>query len=408
MFAPDDEPMLNDTRPLSTTDTTVTTDTTATTDSAVTTGYGAPLPTTILVVEDNLPLNQSLGELLRSQGFRVQSAAHGADALAQMLREPPDLVLSDVVMPHMDGFALLTQMRQDPRLSHLPVIFLTGYGSDEVRHRAQDWGIEEYIDKPLNPDVLVEKIRAVLQRRSIIEQGIRRRVDHVRNQILGLIQHEFRTPLTLIMGYAEFMQESLETEENHAHIRESVEAILEGSHRLHHLVESFLLLANLSRDRLPEDEIFPLDPTALWRESLTMRREDLNESGLRVRLSEPDDPVIVYGVMEILREALTRLLDNAIRYRRPESHIIELSTEIKPGFVGWRIRDEGVGIPVNLLAALTDPFVRAQEFRSSVHGAGLSLTLVRRVAELHGGHLQVESQEGVGSTFTLWVADRDV
>lgn len=367
-----------------------------------------PHPPTILVVEDNIALNQLLSDLLTTEGYRVVRAHHGVEALEALRVHSPDLVLSDVVMPHMDGYTLLSKIRDDPRFLHLPVILLTGYGSAEDHRRALEWGVEGYLSKPLDDRNVLETVRHALRRRMMTESAIRRRVDNVRNQILGLIQHEFRTPLTLIMGYAEFIQDSLVDEANHHELRQSVNAILEGSRRLHHLVESFLLLAHLSRETLPEDEIFPLDPTALWRECLANLRESLNSTSLQVRIVEPQDPVIVYGVMELLREALTRLLDNAIRYRRPESRWVELSTSVKPGYVGWTIRDEGIGIPLELLAQITDPFVRSQPTSSAGRGAGLSLTLARRIAELHGGHLQVESRPGEGSTFTLWVADRDV
>jgi two-component system cell cycle sensor histidine kinase PleC len=187
-----------------------------------------------------------------------------------------------------------------------------------------------------------------------------------------------------------------------------VSAILEGSHRMQHLVESFLLLADLSRAELPGDEIYPLDPTALWRECVTEAREQIDAANLTLHISEPPDPVIVFGVMDLLRAALSRLLDNAIRYRRPDAAHIWLATLAKPGYVGWLIRDEGVGIPATRLAQLTAPFVRLQRLHAEGHGVGLGLTLVRRVAELHGGYLEVESEEGVGSTFILWVSDREM
>lgn len=380
----------------------------STAETGVTCGLGTSRPATILVVEDNLPFCRMLADLLGEHGYLVRVAHDGDEALDLMIQEVPDLVLTDVVMPRMDGFALLARMRSDPRLHDLPVVFLSGYHSLDQRRRARQWGIEEYLDKPVGAQELLDKVDAVLRRRAVINASIRRRVDQVRDQILGLIQHEFRTPLTLIMGYAEFMQESLDLEPNRTQTKESVEAILEGSRRLHHLVESFLLLANLSREVLPEDEIFPLDPIALWRECVTYRSEEIAASGLQVRLTEPDDPVIVYGVMENLREALVRLLDNAIRYRRNESRTIRLSAVAKPGYVGWCIQDEGTGIPLPLLAELSEPFVRPTVKYPISRGTGLSLTLVRRVAELHGGHLQVDSQVGVGSTFTFWVADRDI
>jgi signal transduction histidine kinase len=167
-------------------------------------------------------------------------------------------------------------------------------------------------------------------------------------------------------------------------------------------------LANLSREALPSDEIYPLDPSALWRECITEVRETIDDADITILLAEPPDPIVVFGVMDLLREALSRLLDNAIRYRRPGARTIWLATAAKPGYVGWLIRDEGVGIAASLLAQLSAPFVRLHQRQADGHGIGLGLTLVRRVAELHGGYLQIESEEGVGSTFTLWVSDAEV
>jgi signal transduction histidine kinase len=314
-------------------------------------------------------------------------------------------------MPEMDGHALLQQIRSDPNIYHLPVIFVTGYASADDRRRAKELGVEEYLTKPLDSTDLIDSVRNALLRRQATERHINHRIEAIRTQILNLVQHEFRTPLTLIMGYGEYLQEIIDDHGVQAvdekELRQSLDAILEGSRRLHHLVESFITLAHLGRETLPADDIYPLDPLALWRESVTMLREEINTSPLQIILSEPPDPVIVYGVMELLREALVRLLDNALRYRGPNSQFVWLTVVTKPGFIGWEIRDEGIGIPSNSLAVLAEPFVRLHKPGVTTHGAGLSLTLARRVAELHGGTLTIDSEEGRGSVFTLWVVDRD-
>lgn len=361
----------------------------------------------ILVVEDNQTLNFALCEALQTNGYVVQSASNGNEALQLIAEAPPDLVVSDVVMPEMDGHTLLNRIRGNPHTRNLPVIFLTGHDTPEHRRRAKDSGVVDYLTKPLNEGDLLHTVRAVLRRHAEQEADLHRRIEEVRNQILGLVQHEFRTPLTFVMGYAEFLHDAIHQDLPREEIEHSVEAILEGSRRLHHLVESFLLLANLSRDTLPPDEVYPLDPSALWRECLTEVRLTLEEADISIQMSEPPDPVIVFGVMDLLREALSRLLDNAIRYRRTETRTIWLAVVAKPNYVGWRIRDEGLGMAPALLAQLSAPFVRLHQRQADGHGIGLGLTLVRRVAELHGGYLEIESEEGVGSTFTLWVSDEE-
>ena len=394
-------------RPVSTTRTPLTQDWPVMFVSNQSPAFNAIQGNAILVVEDDLPLNHALCEILQTQGYTVQSASSGTEAMQLLTQNPPDLVVSDVVMPEMDGHALLNRIRGNPRTRNLPIIFLTGNDSADNRRRAKESGVVDYLTKPLDEGDLIYTVRAVLKRHAEQEADFHRRIEEVRNQILGLVQHEFRTPLTFVMGYAEYLQDAVRQDLPREEIQHSVDAILEGSRRLHHLVESFLLLANLSREELPVDEIYPLDPAALWRECLTEVRESLDDAEITVRVSEPPDPVVVFGVMDLLREALSRMLDNAIRYRRAGARTIWLATVAKKGYVGWTVRDEGVGIPASLLAQLSAPFVRLHQRQADGHGIGLGLTLVRRVAELHGGYLEIESEEGVGSTFTLWVSDEE-
>lgn len=363
---------------------------------------------TILVIDDNTLVNEMIATVLMEQGYHVQVATSAGQAMELIAQAPPNLVLVDALLPQSDNYGLLNRIHGNPSTRDIPVIWMTGHDSPDFRRRMRVAGGVDYLTKPIHRDELVAAVAAALRRQEERDVEICRRVDEMRRQIIAMVQHEFRTPLTFVMGYAEFLQDGLQQNLPREELENSVSAILEGSHRLHRLVESFLLLAMLSEDRLPDDEIYPLDPTALWRECITEATLSLHEAQLQVIIAEPPDPVIVFGVMDLLREALTRLLDNAIRYRRPDSRYVWLDTVVKPGLVGWRIRDEGMGVSPTRLATLSSPFVRGHAYQSDQHGMGLGLALARRVAELHHGYLEIESQEGVGSTFILWVSDREL
>ncbi len=361
----------------------------------------------ILVVEDNQTLNGTLCELLQEHGYAVQSASNYSEALEMLTQNPVDLVVSDLITSQIERHDWFNHIRGNPRTRNLPVIFLTGLDSSELRQSLKDYGGVDYLAKPLNDRELIDTVRAMLKQQAEQEADCHRHIEEMRNQILGLVQHEFRTPLTFVMGYAEYLQDAVRQDLPREEIQHSVDAILEGSHRLHHLVESFLLLANLSNKELAVDEIYPLDPAALWRECLIEVSEALDDADITIKTSEPSEPLVVFGVMDLIREALSRMLDNAIRYRRSGARTIWLTTVAKQGYVGWVVQDEGMGIPATLLAQLSAPFVRLHQRQPDGHGIGLGLTLVRRVAELHGGYLEIESEEGVGSTFTLWVSDEE-
>lgn len=362
---------------------------------------------TILVVEDSRTLNRAVCEVLAAQDYIVLPAYDGLQALSVLHQQPVDLVLSDIVMPHLDGYGLLQAIRAEERFRHLPVVFLTGYATPDDRRRAKDSGVEDYLAKPLDDNDLLATVRNVLSRRDVLEAAVQRQVEAVRSQILGLMQHEFRTPLTFVMGYAEFLQSALGHAPESAELQHSVEAILEGGRRLHHLIESFLTLASLSEAALHPGDLYPLDPMALWRECVTVMQPTLDRCNLQVQVEDPAQSLEVYGVLDLVREALLRLLDNAIIYRRPESHTIRLTAATQPGYVGWIIQDDGMGIPAEQVATLVRPFARMPRSPTGSHGAGLGLPLAQRVAHMHNGFLSVESQEGVGSTFGFWISDAE-
>src|SRR4051812_34143261 len=166
----------------------------------------------ILVVEDNEALNMTLRDFLQAHGYAVQSATNGSDALQMLAQNPPDLVVSDILMPEMDGHALLNRIRGNARTRNLPVIFLTGYDSPEQRRRVKESGVVDYITKPFDEGELLNAVRAIIKRHTEQEADFYYRVEEVRNQILGLVQHEFRTPLTFVMGYAEYLQDAVRQE----------------------------------------------------------------------------------------------------------------------------------------------------------------------------------------------------
>lgn len=129
----------------------------------------------------------------------------------------------------------------------------------------------------------------------------------------------------------------------------------------------------------------------------------LADAGLTVELQLSEEPALIYADSEMLREALRRLLDNAARYGRPESKRIWLSIEQVAIYIGLRVRDEGRGIPPEMVERFATPFEQVDRDNRTDPGAGLSLALIRHVAHLHGGNLEISSQYGRGSIFTLWL-----
>lgn len=358
----------------------------------------------ILVVEDNFDLNMALCEILESYGFRISSAHNGVDALAIMRAEPPDVILCDIMMPQMDGHAVLKHTRADAKLRMLPFIFLTARTSTDDQRRALDIGIEDYLTKPIDEQDLVLAIRNALRRRKAMEEEMAQRLDLLRNQIVATLQHEFRTPLTFVLGFAEYLQDITEQEVDVDELRTAISGILEGGHRLQRLIESFLMLAEVQERKMQPEEMEEVNAYILLENIVRDAQRDLEDASLTVEMAPQNKELNMLGEPELISEAIKRLLDNAIRYRRDESRNIWASVEqLDDTHVGLRIRDEGQGIVPETLEKLRRPFEQGDRSERTEPGAGLSLALIHHIASMHSGQLAIESTLGEGSTFTLWI-----
>jgi signal transduction histidine kinase len=355
----------------------------------------------IQVVEDDPNLNMAISETLRSFDFEVESFANGALALAWLEKNRPDIILCDIMMPEMDGYTLLRHTRADPQLRTLPFIFLTARASPADQRMAREIGVEDYLTKPIDSESLVVAIRNALRRQQLVREEMQLQMDELRNRIVTVLQHEFRTPLTFVLGYAEYLLEASETGFDRQELQTSIAAILDGGRRLQKLIESFLLLAELQSYSLKAEDLRDLNALDLWK--LARQSADTNEHGLQISLAEKNNQLVLNGNTQLLEEALRRLLDNALRYTRPNSQQIKLSVEWDAPYVGLAVADEGIGMTAEQVEALAKPFEQPGREQRTTPGAGLSLALVRHIAKLHGGSLEIKSVEGQGSTFTLWL-----
>ena len=360
-------------------------------------------PTTILVVEDNIDLNMAICEILESYNFIAHSAKDGFDALDWLKTNRPDMILCDIMMPGMDGYTLLKHTRADTELRTLPFIFLTARTSVADQRLAKEIGIEDYLTKPVDSNDLIAAINNALRRRQLMQDEMQAQMNALRDRIVAILQHEFRTPLTFVLGYSEYLLDVTKGQFNLDELRTSASAILDGGRRLQQLIETFLLLAELQNRTLKPEEVIRLDPNELVRETLQEYEKRLADAGLVGELHPSSAPIMIYADSEMLREGLRRLLDNAVRYRRPESKTVWLSVEQVSTYVGLRVRDDGRGIPPELVERFATPFEQVDRDNRTEPGAGLSLALIHRVTHLHGGTLEIESELGQGSTFTLWL-----
>ena len=197
---------------------------------------------TILVVEDDFALLDGLRDILELSGYRVLTARNGVEGLAVLQKQLPDLIVSDINMPRMDGYQFYAQVRARPEWVSLPFIFLTAKSEKaDVRH-GKMLGADDYVTKPFEEADLIVAVQAKLNRSAQLDAAHSRQVADLKRSILTTLNHEFRTPLTYITTYADMLgDDNASTDE----LKEFMRGIQAGSDRLRRLVEDFILLVEL-------------------------------------------------------------------------------------------------------------------------------------------------------------------
>lgn len=359
--------------------------------------------TRVLVVEDDEPLLEGIAHILKGAGYEVVKATNGVEGLRELTAQSPDIVVSDIVMPKMDGYGFLRATRQLSYGATIPFLFLTARTAKEDVRLAKQIGVEDYLAKPFEPEDLIVAIENALRRNAVMRSERESYLAEMRRRILSMLQEEFRTPLFLILGYAELLQETPTSELNGQLVHDHLQGILAGGRRLQRLIENFLLLARLESSRTIEQPIQPFSAIKALRAVQRKYQSAAQEAGLELVLLDTNCKARVNADIYLVVEALSRLVDNAIRFSLPESRRVTLRVEERNGGVAFIVEDEGQGIQREDLPYLFDAFYQADRQKHEQQGSGLSLALARETARRYGGQLSVESRPGVGSTFTIWL-----
>ncbi len=351
-----------------------------------------------------LAMSTGIRDVLDMAGYKVQLAENGQEALQVLTRFRPDLIISDIMMPEMDGFALLEEVRRRPNWAVIPFIFLTAKGQRTDIRAGKQLGADDYLVKSVDLDDLLVVVRAKLDRAIVLRQQSLKEMENLKNTILNMLSHEFRTPLTYITGYVDLLQEGSWSAED---LQKFLSRIKGGSARLNRLVEDFLLLVRFETDDAHQAYLMDKRPFTGWEILINRVFENLREAAAHRAVDlvadvAPNLPLID-AHENYLENALYRLVDNAIKFSKPGGSQVMVRVTAEDQRVCVCVIDHGIGIPPLELPKMFDRFHQINRERMEQQGAGVSLAIVRGIAELHRGEVECASEEGVGSEFTMWL-----
>ena len=359
----------------------------------------------ILVVDDspdNLFLIQSI---LEEEGYQITLAKNGRDALEVVEKHQPSLVLLDVMMPGMDGFEVTQRIRGNPHLPFIPILLITAYDQPSVV-KGLDGGADDFIRKPVEVDELLARVRCLLRLKHSVDER-----DHIareREDFVSRLTHDLRTPLVAADRMLELMQEGA-LGELESPMMEALATMARSNHNLLEMVNTLLEVyryeagakhlhfSGVELNGLVTEVIEELQPLTTSKGlSLNLHYgEELNNGGSVYTR--------VLGDRLELRRVLTNLIGNALKFTSKGK--VDVTLKLDTGNLNGNttslvveIEDTGPGISSEEQKNLFERFRRGSHSSS---GSGLGLHLSRRILETHQGSIEVKSEVGKGSLFTV-------
>ena len=373
-----------------------------------------PSPSTarILLADDNADMRDYLKRLLQTH-YEVEAVADGVAALAAARQQLPDLVLSDLMMPKLDGLQLLRELRADPHTREVPIILLSARAGEEARVEGLETGADDYLIKPFSARELLARVRANLEMSRLRKQAETERAERIREQaaraeaeaanrmkdeFLLVLSHEIRTPLNGMLGWAQMLKQG---RLNSAATIRAMDAIERSAKAQAQLVDDLLDVSRIIRGQL-RLELRPVSLTSVIAAAVETVRPTAEAKAIQIGMMVDPAASSVSGDASRLQQVVWNLLINAIKFT-PRSGWVEIWLEPVGSYAQIRVKDTGIGIRADFLPYIFDRFRQADGSTTRSHGGlGLGLAIVRHLVELHGGTVQAASPgEGQGATFTV-------
>jgi two-component system sensor histidine kinase/response regulator len=374
----------------------------------------------VLIVDDDAALLQALPQALalRLKDIRVDTSDSALGGLQRIQKYDYDAIVSDIKMPGMDGLALLAKVQE--LCPETPTLLITGHGEHDLAVQALRGGAYDFIQKPIDRDYFVAALKRAIQTRQMrrkiqeqqtalelharsLEEQVQQRTlelmkaNAAKDEFLSMASHELKTPLASLKAMTQLLHRQ------HRRMNSPYTANLMSMERS--ILRMEVLVNDLLDTSLVETGMFSLhctrnDLTSLCR---SIYDEYVTTMNMALTLDLPDKPVIVDIDVNRITQVIVNLLSNAHKYsQRGTPIMLKLSHDDCEGCIS--VQDQGVGIPQDQLPSLFERFFRVSTVEvqtgSSV-GLGLGLYISRMIVERHGGRIEVESEPGRGSTFSV-------
>jgi signal transduction histidine kinase len=367
---------------------------------------------TVLIVDDDPVIRSLMRDALEDDGFTIVEAENGVEACEYCAREVPALLVVDAVMPVMDGFELCRKLRDEPRTAQVPILMATGLDDSESIARAYEVGATDFIAKPLNWLMLTQRLYYMLraaaafdelcenQARLIAAKDAAEAANKAKSEFLANMSHELRTPLNAIIGFASIMKDKIRGPIDQKYVDDAKIIADSGSHLLA-IINDILDIAKAEAQTLDlSEDTVDIAETVRFSADIVADMAKNNEIVCRY---EVDAAVPAFwGDAKKLRQVLINLLSNAIKFTPAGGSVTLTAAGSAERGVDISIADTGIGIAPDQMAVALAPFGQVDaSLARKYEGVGLGLPLSKKLVEMHGGSLDIDSTLGAGTTVTV-------
>jgi len=360
-----------------------------------------------LVADDDPIMREMMRTHLASETTTVVCVENGREAWERLSREAFDLAVVDLGMPELDGFGLISHLRQTPRTIDLPIIVATSRDDSEAIEKAFAAGATSFVTKPINWSLFAYQLKFML-RSGAIERDLRQArvaadvASRTKDSLFHLLSHELRTPLNVLVGFADILEHDLAdklSEDQHRHMCDMKIAAQD----LNEIVGNVLTYSRLfGGEHSFKSE--PVDVGELFDNVVSKLKAKSKAKSVQLVVRQLPHPVSVQGDTRWLTDALTRLVDNAIKFSSAGGTVDLMPMLQEDGSLALTARDNGPGMDMRKLDEYLQPFFQADmTFTRHAEGLGMGLPIAKKIIELHGGKLIFRSAPGQGTVVALWL-----
>jgi signal transduction histidine kinase len=361
----------------------------------------------ILVIEDEKDIRENLVMILTFSNYKTVSADNGLDGLLLARKHIPDLIISDIMMPGIDGYTLLSELQKDIETSSIPFMFLSAKANKDSIREGMNLGADDFISKPFDIDELLNAVEIRLQKKINRESQFKETIENLQTNLNRALPHEIRTPLNAILGFSDFLIKNINNIDQ-SEIVDMLENIHDAGKRLLRIFENYLMLSNLEiitnnsfeknnlrNSILQSADSFIFD--VVYQKVIDADRVD----DIEINLEESQIHITEVHFRKLLEE----IIDNTIKFSIKNTPMKIYSTVENIGYF-ISFTDYGRGMSSEQIKSI-DAHIQFDRNIYEQQGTGLGLAIVKKILEIYNGKFIIESEINSFTTVKICIPIAD-